>query len=139
MDVAILALDSVSDTALAYAVVGARCDGQWIFVRHRERDTWEMPGGHREPGESIDQTARRELFEETGAVAASMIPVCDYSVLRNGELSYGRLYLGHIKARGALPDFEIAEIMLGRTPPGPLTYPEIQPLLMEELDIVMRP
>lgn len=29
-------------------------------------DTWGLPGGHAEPGESPEETAARELFEETG-------------------------------------------------------------------------
>ena len=50
-----------ADTAaeLRYAVVAARCGGQWVLSRHRERGTWELPGGHREPGEDIDAAARR--------------------------------------------------------------------------------
>ena len=28
----------------------------------------EFPGGHREKGETIDDTAKRELYEESGAI-----------------------------------------------------------------------
>ena len=37
-----------ADTAaeLRYAVVAARCGGQWVLSRHRDRGTWELPGGH---------------------------------------------------------------------------------------------
>ena len=28
--------------------------GKWVFCRHKERNTWEIPGGHREMGEAIE-------------------------------------------------------------------------------------
>lgn len=70
----------IADERLRFAVIAARQDGEWIFCRHRLRETWEMPGGHREPGESIEQTARRELSEETGAKVFSMSLVSLYGV-----------------------------------------------------------
>ncbi len=45
--------DRVDDGLLRYAVIAARAGGRWVFCRHRERDTLELPGGHREPGEDI--------------------------------------------------------------------------------------
>ena len=65
--------DQVDDGKLKYAVIAARYEGKWVFCRHRERDTWEIPGGHREPGEDIADTARRELWEETGVKNARLI------------------------------------------------------------------
>ena len=40
--------------------------------------TWEIPGGHIEPGESPEEAARRELFEETGAAEFTIRPIFDY-------------------------------------------------------------
>jgi 8-oxo-dGTP diphosphatase len=133
MLVELLPLDSIPDSSLAYAVVGARHGGKWIFVRHRDRSTWEMPGGHREPAEPIDATARRELYEETGSQASLLRVVCEYSVLRGSDLSFGRLYYAVVRTVGPLPGFEIVETMVGNHPPGALTYPDIQPVLMERL------
>ena len=69
--------EQVDDKRLRFAVIVARHKGKWVFCKHRERDTYELPGGHREPGESILEAARRELQEETAAAAFSIRPgVC---------------------------------------------------------------
>ena len=60
--------DTVDDALLKFAVIIAQHGGRWVLCRHRDRVTLEAPGGHREPGESIYETARRELCEETGAL-----------------------------------------------------------------------
>ena len=54
----------VEDGLLAFAVIIAKAEGRWVFCKHRKRDTYEVPGGHREKGETILETARRELREE---------------------------------------------------------------------------
>ena len=40
-----------------------------------------MSGGHREVGENILETVKRELYEETGAIDFVITPVCVYSVI----------------------------------------------------------
>lgn len=120
----------IDDSLLKFAVIAARHQGSWVLCRHKKRDTWEIPGGHREAGESIDETARRELWEETGAVNAILQPVCVYNVVRDGESSYGKLYYAEIAELGTLPeDSEIGEVRQFIALPGNLTYPAIQPHL----------
>ena len=72
--------DQVDDRLLKFAVIIAKTNGKWVFCKHKERDTYELPGGHRENGEDILTTAKRELKEETGAVEFHIEPVCVYSV-----------------------------------------------------------
>ncbi|QAT51146.1 NUDIX domain-containing protein [Caproiciproducens sp. NJN-50] len=126
--------ENVDPSLLKYAVIVARCRGKWVLCRHRDRKTWEVPGGHREPGEEIGHAARRELFEETGALRYALTRVCVYSVtgaVNGGKELFGMLYFAEIGEFGPLPKFEMAEIALRDDFPDPdsLTYPEIQPEL----------
>ena len=119
--------DLVDDALLKYAVIIAKYQGKWVFCRHRERDTLEAPGGHREPGETILEAARRELAEETGASEFTLTPVCAYSFR-----DYGMLYYAEITALERGLHHEIREIYLMDGLPDHWTYPLIQPKLMEE-------
>ena len=53
--------DNIEDSLLKFAVIIAKTDNKWVFCKHRDRDTYEVPGGHREAGEEILETAKREL------------------------------------------------------------------------------
>ena len=123
----------VEDSLLKFAVILAKSGGKWVFCKHRERDTLEVPGGHREKGETVDEAAVRELREETGAAEFAVRPVCVYSVTRDGaEESFGGLYTAKILEFRELHS-EIEQIVLLEEPPADgWTYPDIQPKLLEE-------
>lgn len=121
-----------TDGQLKYAVIAARYSGRWIFCRHSQRYTWELPGGHREPGEDIAAAARRELYEETGAAEYNLKPVCVYTVSGDAEGS-GMLFFAEVNRLEELPPLEIAETALFDHAPESWTYPQIQPLLFQQV------
>lgn len=56
-----------------YVVILSESHGKIILSRHKERTTWETQGGHIEAGETPLEAAKRELFEESGAVDFDII------------------------------------------------------------------
>ena len=123
---------TINDNKLVYAVIAVKYRGQWLYVRHRDRDTWEIPGGHREENETIYDTASRELVEETGAVNFNLTPVCIYSVEKEDTkhtVSFGQLFYSEVEVLDNKLLFETTEVKLFDDVPDNLTYPMIQPFL----------
>lgn len=128
--VEMIPITEIADELLKFAVIACRHQGQWVYCRHKERSTWEIPGGRREANETILETAGRELYEETGATEFDLQPLCVYYVEREQtDRSYGLLCYADIKSLGALPESEIEQIQLVGGLPEALTYPLIQPHL----------
>ena len=128
--------DEVDDRLLKFAVIIAKTNGKWVFCKHRERETYEVPGGHRENGELILDTAKRELYEEKGALEYSIRPVCVYSVTApdnfDGEETFGMLYFANISSFENELHSEIEKIFITEQLVEKWTYPLMQPKLMEE-------
>lgn len=118
---------------LTYVVMGARHRERWIFVRHRERTTWEMPAGHIEPGETPDQAAVRELYEEAGVIRSSLTHLCDYLVTVGAKTEFGRLYSANVEEMEAALEHETVEVLLTGELPSSLTYPEVQRVLFSRV------
>ena len=130
--------DNVADELLKFAVIISKTSGKWIFCKHKERVTYEVPGGHRELGENIFDTAERELKEETGAVDFNIKPICVYSVKGKTRINehiedetFGMLFFADVFSFEELHS-EIEEILITDTLVEKWTYPLIQPKLMEE-------
>lgn len=126
---------TTADEKLKFVVIVSRYKNQWIFCKHRDRTTYELPGGHREKGEMMIDSARRELEEETGAVKYQIEPVCVYSVTgknrvnHTGEEMFGMLCFAKVESLNEKLYSEIEKIYLFDDLPENLTYPDIQPEL----------
>ena len=132
--------DSIEDSLLKFAVIISKHRNKWVLCKHKDRDTYECPGGHRDCGETILDTAKRELYEETGATQYSIRPICVYSVqgfdgeVENPEETFGMLFYSEITEFDELPQgFEIEKIELFTELPDHWTYPDIQPKLIEKV------
>lgn len=120
--------ERIEDELLKFAVIISKTQNKYIFCKHKDRDTWEVPGGHRESQENIIDTAKRELYEETGALEFDMEPVCVYSVtahdnLHQGDESFGMLFFANIKCFETELHSEIEKITIMDGLPERWTYP----------------
>lgn len=130
--------DDIDDTILRFAVIISQANGKWVLCKHKERDTYEVPGGHRESHEAILDTAKRELQEETGAVDFTLKPICVYSVKGKTKInekaddeSFGMLYYAEIRSFEEI-NSEIEKILITDDLDINWTYPSIQPKLIAE-------
>jgi 8-oxo-dGTP diphosphatase len=132
MDVNFIEIDRERDNKLKYAIIVSQSlSGKWIYVQHHLRGTWEMPAGHIEQGESPLEAAKRELFEETGALKYTIREVSDYYTESSIGKTYGRIYFAEVEELGDLPQSEIVRVAFFDVPPANLTYPELQPQFFE--------
>jgi 2,3-bisphosphoglycerate-dependent phosphoglycerate mutase len=53
----------VNEEHLKFVVICVKFKSQWLLVRHKERTTWEMPGGHIDDGESSQAAALNDVLK----------------------------------------------------------------------------
>ena len=113
-------------------VIYATYNEKIVMCKHKERTTWEIPGGHIEKNETPESAAKRELYEETGATSFTLIPVCKYSFDVNGKKVFSLMFKAVIDKLEKLPESEIKEISLFDKLPENVTYPEIYAKILKK-------
>jgi len=72
-------------------------DGKVLLVRRAKPPSeglWAIPGGSVNLGETLQQAAEREIFEETGAVIRAKQPVFTFDVIEKDE--YNRIRFHYV-------------------------------------------
>ena len=118
-----------------YVVVLSEYNGKILLSRHKKRTTWETQGGHIEAGETPLEAAKRELYEEAGAVEFEIEPVFDYwaGEADRSRGAGGMVFVAKIRTLGPLPESEMAEVKRFDRLPENLTYPAITPVLFARI------
>ncbi|MDA7916068.1 NUDIX hydrolase [Verrucomicrobia bacterium] len=87
-------------------------DGRRLALVHRHRyDDWSLPKGKSDKGETLDETALREVQEETGcqATLGKFIKVLIYDVgSRQKEVHYWQM--AFVSDGGPIDEDEVAEV-----------------------------
>lgn len=109
---------------IRFVSIEAKYKDKWVLCFHKKRQKWECPGGHVEKGETPLNAAKRELFEETGAIDYELIPVWDFQNFTDDGTFFnnGRTYFARIKKFTELPSNEMTEIKFFNELPDNVTY-----------------
>ncbi len=85
-------------------------DGRVWLVRHTYITGWFLPGGGPKRGETLEQAARREAFEETGAQLGDVTLMGVYTSFIQWKTDHTTVFLCRDFTISGKPDHEIAEV-----------------------------
>ncbi|MFD3735917.1 NUDIX hydrolase [Streptomyces sp. NPDC058632] len=116
------------DAPLPVALVALWHGHRVLMVFNRFRQTWELPGGQIDPGETPRQAAARELLEETNHVPDGQfcfVGFASFTLAPDQRAEYGALFTGRAADVSQLfqPNDEVEAIRwwdLGEPLPGRL-------------------
>lgn len=95
--------DSFSKQANHVFVI-CRYKDHWLLTKHKIRG-WEFPGGKREQGETLEETAIREVEEETGAQIKSLQFIGEYEVTNKENSFVKAIYFAEVETLMGKEDY----------------------------------
>ncbi|WP_173915785.1 RNA deprotection pyrophosphohydrolase [Halobacillus sp. Marseille-Q1614] len=109
--------DHPFSTAPKHVWVICRFQDQWLLTKHKDRGL-EFPGGKVEKGETAEQAALREVFEETGAYVDKLNYIGQYYVSGKGGTIIKNVYYAYIEKLEDQPHYYETEgpVLLSRLP-----------------------
>ncbi|WP_102274168.1 RNA deprotection pyrophosphohydrolase [Cytobacillus massiliigabonensis] len=69
---------------------------EWLLTNHKKRGL-EFPGGKLEKGETLEEAARREVMEETGATLKRVELIGEYEVSLNEKTFVKAIFYGEVE------------------------------------------
>lgn len=118
-------------TVIKHVLILSRYKNGWVLTKHKKRG-FEFPGGKVECGETLEEAATREVFEETGGVLNKLIKIGHYEVHNNGESFVKAIFYGEIKELIRKEDF------LETDGPVFIDDPHLSDRLSDEYSFIMK-
>jgi 8-oxo-dGTP diphosphatase len=78
-----------------HVLVICQYEEDWLLTNHKQRGL-EFPGGKMEPGETLEQAARREAYEETGASLKELTFIAVYKFTNPAGSFVKAVYWGKV-------------------------------------------
>jgi len=91
---------------ITYVWMIVKHNEKFVLSWHRKSGKWDHVGGHVEKDENPLYAAKRELFEETGAIDFDIVPVYDFAVFNKDGVLHknGRTYFVNVRKFADLPE-----------------------------------
>ncbi|HYK72744.1 MAG TPA: nucleoside triphosphatase YtkD [Pseudoneobacillus sp.] len=88
--------------AIKHVLIICKFKEKWLLTNHKSRG-WEFPGGKVEKGETLEEAANREVWEETGAILKNLTTIGTYKVYDAKGTFSKKVFFGvvdHIESTG---------------------------------------
>lgn len=117
-----------------HVLVLSQLNNQWVLTQHKKRGL-EFPGGKREAGESIEDAAIREVYEEIGGIVYELVLLGQYRVNDPNKPFVKSIYYAELKMLETKSDYleTAGPILIGKLPADIKTNPHYSFIMKDEI------